>query len=67
MGGTVNAPRALHRACIELVAFLRASATRDPSIKSESMPGYSVTFGDANESGIPPSIARKLDAYRFQE
>lgn len=64
-GATVTVPRAIRRACIETVTYLRAKAGRDVTVRSESMTGYSVSFGDVDTSGLPVSVCRVLDGFRL--
>ena len=69
-GATVTLPRAIQRACIELVAHLRARAGSDAGIASESMMSYSVSYrDDANDAeaggeGIPASVRAKIRGWR---
>lgn len=62
-------PENVERACITQVQAIRASATRDPQVKSESIPGVLQTTywtgGAKGEDGaLEPSVTALLDPYR---
>lgn len=70
---TVTLPSSISRACIELVSHYRARAVgkTDPSVASEAMLSYSVSYrdeggpGDNEGSSIPALIRGKIRGYRF--
>jgi hypothetical protein len=65
--GVSTVPRDVVRAAMATVVALRSSAARDPAVKSEAMPGYSVTYGDVDASGLPPVARALLEPFRFVE
>jgi hypothetical protein len=61
-------PHNIERACITQVQAIRASASRDPNVKSENLPGVlSTTYWSpgANDNGaLAPEVTALLDPYR---
>lgn len=63
-----SAPEALQRACVDLVAYYRASAGRDPSLRSESVEGIdsaSYFDGAGERGGLPPAVAGLLQQFQI--
>jgi hypothetical protein len=67
--GTITSiPRNIERACITQVQVIRASASRDPNIKSENIPGvFSTTYWSpsvTDNGALGPEVTALLDPYR---
>lgn len=63
-----NLPHNIERACITQVKAVRSNANKDPTIKSENIPGVlSTTYtttSNGDSSGLDPEAAALLDPYR---
>lgn len=61
-------PRPIERACLLLLRMRYASGDRDPTVKSEDIPGVLNTQywvgGVGDNAAIPPEAAARLDPYR---
>lgn len=61
-------PHNIERACITQVQAIRASASRDPSVRSENIPGVlSTTYWTAqpgDNGALEPAVTALLDPYR---
>lgn len=69
-GGYTTTPVDLTMAVVGWIKGIRAAQTRDPNLKSETVPGvYSASYSQVAGSsggapfGIPPEVAGVLDAY----
>jgi len=63
----VELPQPIERACILLVKQMRSSATRDPMLKSQEVPGVlSQAFwvGDIGNNSLPPEVSSLIAPYR---
>jgi hypothetical protein len=71
-GDVVTLPRAIRRACVEMVTQLFNDAGRDTRVASESLMSHSTSYrgGDDDDddgSGIPKPIRAKLSRWRFED
>lgn len=64
--GTRNLPYDIEEACIQAIAGLYRGSGKDPSVASESLGDYSVSYrGDPSPGGIlPASVIAQLASYR---
>lgn len=64
-GPARSLPEELEQACIDTVTALYRSGGNDPSVSSESMGDYSVTYRDSHQAGVIPARAMPmLDMWR---
>lgn len=65
--GVEALPGAVRTAALTLVAHLYARRATDPSVASESLLGYSVSYrqDDLGDSGLPRAVERMLAPFRF--